>query len=510
MSLAPPSAASSNSLVADALARAQALAKTGVKRPGDFIEQPEAKKPLNFPNMMQQQGGVTEQIYVPDNMVGLLIGRGGENITRMQQESSCKIQMSQDNQGQPTRLCTLTGSPEAIVAAKAQIDAVIRNDGGRQGGGGGRPPIGGGGGGMGGGFEMMLEGPLVARVIGKGGENIKRLQEETGAKIVIIQESKDFADQKPLRISGPPDKVEYAKQRVMQVIQEEREKLNGMGGGRGGGRGGFRGGPGGRGGGGFRGGRGGPGGGRGGGSGWPSGGGGDGGFEVQDTFAVPSNKVGLVMGKGGETIKAICAQSGAHCQVDKTAPEGAREKTIVIKGTPDAVEQAKRLIAEKVGGGGGGYGGPGPGSNGGHYGQPEPAYGQYEPGPPQGAYQPAPAQPAGVPVNPSTGQPDYSAQWAEYYRSLGMVKEAELIETQGRGAPPQAAPQPAMAPAQPQTTDYSAQWAEYYRSIGKVNEAEAIEKNMRAKSGSVPPAGYPQPGYGGPQPGYGAPQPGYY
>ena len=38
-----------------------------------------------------------------------------------------------------------------------------------------------------------------------------------------------------------------------------------------------------------------------------------------------------MMGKGGETIKAICAQSGAHCQVDKTAPEGAREKSIVIK-----------------------------------------------------------------------------------------------------------------------------------------------------------------------------------
>ncbi len=50
------------------------------------------------------------------------------------------------------------------------------------GGGGGAP-----GGFMGGAFEMMLEGPLVARVIGKGGENIKRLQEETGAKIVIIQ-----------------------------------------------------------------------------------------------------------------------------------------------------------------------------------------------------------------------------------------------------------------------------------------------------------------------------------
>merc|ERR1719204_1856711 len=47
----------------------------------------------------QMHGSVTEEIFVPDNMVGLLIGRGGENITRMQQEASCKIQMSQDNQG---------------------------------------------------------------------------------------------------------------------------------------------------------------------------------------------------------------------------------------------------------------------------------------------------------------------------------------------------------------------------------------------------------------------------
>merc|ERR1719354_939584 len=256
--------------------------------------------------------------------------------------------------------------------------------GGGGGGGGGAP-----GGFMGGGaFEMMLEGPLVARVIGKGGENIKRLQEETGAKIVIIQESKDVADQKPLRISGPPDKIEYAKQRVLQVIEEERAKLGmgGMGGpGAGRGRGGFRGGRGGPGGpdmGGFRGGRG--GGGRGGGApgGWGGNNGGGGGYELQENFSVPSNKVGLVMGKGGETIKQICQQSGAHCQVDKNAPDSAKEKNILIKGTPDAIEQAKRMIAEKVGGGYGGGGAP----------------------------PTAIPQPGGVQVNPATGQPDYSAQ----------------------------------------------------------------------------------------------------
>merc|ERR1719326_1873761 len=99
---------------------------------------------------------------------------------------------------------------------------------------------GGGGGGVGGGnFEMMIPGNLVARVIGKGGEVIKALQEETGAKIVIIQESKEFANEKLLKITGPPDKVEFARMRVDQVIAEEQKKMGGHGGGgRGGGHGG--------------------------------------------------------------------------------------------------------------------------------------------------------------------------------------------------------------------------------------------------------------------------------
>lgn len=41
---------------------------------------------------------------------------------------------------------------------------------------------------------------------------------------------------------------------------------------------------------------------------------------------------------------------------------------------------------------------------------------------------------AQVQVNPATGQPDYSIQWAEYYRSLGMHREAEMIEQQAKAS----------------------------------------------------------------------------
>ena len=105
--------------------------------------------------------------------------------------------------------------------------------------------------------------------------------------------------------------------------------------------------------------------------------------------------------------------------------------------------------------------------------------------------------PTGVSRRPTdsvgqTGQADYCAQWAQYYRSMGMVKEAEAIEAARGGGPSAApAPQPAAPAAAPGGgpgsqngaggADYSAQWAEYYRSIGKLKEAEAIEQQMKQK-----------------------------
>lgn len=41
-----------------------------------------------------------------------------------------------------------------------------------------------------------------------------------------------------------------------------------------------------------------------------------------------------------------------------------------------------------------------------------------------------PGSAGSVTPTPSGGSADYSAQWAEYYRSIGKLKEAEAIEAQ--------------------------------------------------------------------------------
>jgi len=490
----------------------------GIKRPlEEDLGGVDNKRP-NFSNptmdgamgMGGPGGGVTsEQVMVPDKMVGMIIGRGGEQITRLQAESGCKIQMAQESGGLPERMCTLTGPQQAIVQAKAMIEAIIAAEGqGR------------GMGGMGGGqIEMMVPGHKVGLIIGKGGETIKMLQEQTRAKIIIIQESNEHAEQKPLRISGPPEAIEEAKAKVMEILNQNDDRNGGFGG-RGRGRGGMgmRGGPGA-----MRGSFGGRGRGRGGGAGWPSGGA-EG--EKTEYIMVPASKVGLVIGKGGETIKSINQASGAHTEIDKNAPPDAREKNFIIRGPPECVDRAKQMVMEKIGLiQGTGYGSfPGqtfnPNSNGSNSG----SYpgGSANGGGGAGEYYP-PGHPSGQPgqpnINPATGQPDYSAQWAEYYRSLGMTREADMIDHQQQQQGASAAPTPAtpsVSSAGPQSAsapDYSAQWAEYYRSIGKTKEAEAIETQIRAKSsgggGAPNPAPSQQPQYGTPgqtqypgQPGY--------
>lgn len=148
------------------------------------------------------------------------------------------------------------------------------------------------------------------------------------------------------------------------------------------------------------------------------------------SFAVPASKCGIVIGRGGETIKLINQQSGAFCEMDRSAINPPSEKMFKMKGTPEQIEHARQLISEKIGVeitilssrqiSGGGNGG-GQGANSGGYGmQGNNAgnmYNQQQQQQQQWGYQQQmwdQSQP-GVGMN-TPGQPDYSAQWIEYYK----------------------------------------------------------------------------------------------
>lgn len=96
----------------------------------------------------------------------------------------------------------------------------------------------------------------------------------------------------------------------------------------------------------------------------------------------------IVIGRGGETIKLINQQSGAHTEMDRNASNPPNEKLFKSKGTTDQVEAARQMISEKInmelnvisrkpigGGPGGGGGNSGGGQNNSHHNQQQGGYG---------------------------------------------------------------------------------------------------------------------------------------
>ena len=65
---------------------------TGIKRPSDSnLTEPEPKKSnLSSSERELNEDEVRESFPIPDQLVGLVIGRGGENITRIQNQTGVR------------------------------------------------------------------------------------------------------------------------------------------------------------------------------------------------------------------------------------------------------------------------------------------------------------------------------------------------------------------------------------------------------------------------------------
>lgn len=368
-------------------------------------------------------GGEVETIRVKSALVGLIIGRNGENLRKVETESGARVQFIQaTDKHVPERQCTISGPLRARESAKAAIFSIIEENGGTP----SQPEKGSYTAGMPGrakvnlpalrdgeaSTQVMVPDKTVGLIIGRGGETIKDLQERSGCHVNIVGENKSVNGLRPVNLIGSERATAIAKEMILEIVESDNRdgnnratsgsmppagrdqgyQNNGRGAGGGGGR-----------------------------------------DHVEKTIRVPSEAVGMIIGKGGETIKDMQRTTGCKINVNQPKPPDVH-RDIDLAGTASAMEEAERVIWEKVetvrerdaaagrGGGGQGQGqgqGQGSGYGGGRdqgasqygaYSQPQqaapvPGYGQY------GAPQAQPQMPAwGQPAQQQQSTPQPGAQ----------------------------------------------------------------------------------------------------
>ncbi|KAB5528067.1 hypothetical protein GE09DRAFT_412574 [Coniochaeta sp. 2T2.1] len=377
----------------------------------------------------------TETIQIESSLVGLIIGRQGENLKRIEADSRCRVQfVPATNQADPFRLCKISGPPASREEAKQAINRIIEDsgmgaiarggatdrprggrDGGRHGQDSSQTPALKEGEDL---IQIMVPDRTVGLIIGRGGETIRDLQERSQCHVNIVGENKSVNGLRPVNLIGTPAAAKMAKDLIMEIVDSDsRNSAAGAGGHDGrpprrdtrsddGGRGGPGGGP----------------------------------DKQTDSIYVPSEAVGMIIGKGGEAIREMQSNTGCKINVSQSSGPGETEREIGLVGSRDAIDRAKQAIEEKVeasrnkSAGGGGRGGRGGGYGGGHggggYGDRAPrddygqsGYGQPQQAPSHGA--PQGAQPGAQPPAGAAGGPDpYAA--CEYTPPLSLSLPSAL------------------------------------------------------------------------------------
>lgn len=239
---------------------------------------------------------IEDQLKCPPESVGMIIGKGGQRVKRLEEETGCRVKHDAESS-----YLVLRGTRRAIASAKSQIAAILSVQNLPA-----MPPAPAPGEAPA--AEVPVPQDAIGKVMGFSGSNIKRIQAETQCK---MNWDKRLG---VMQLWGSPEAVNAGRRRLEQDIEEaQNEKRRDDAGG------------------------------------YPDatpGGGhsGHGGFGGGDAVAevAARGQAGFLIGRGGDNIRRMEAESGARLDMDSET------QVMRITGSQPAVDTAKRLVEECI------------------------------------------------------------------------------------------------------------------------------------------------------------------
>ncbi|XP_060678365.1 poly(rC)-binding protein 2-like isoform X1 [Hemiscyllium ocellatum] len=149
--------------------------------------------------------------------VGSIIGKKGETVKKMREESGARINISEGNC--PERIVTLSGPTSAIFKAFSMIthkleedinSAMVNSTASSQ------PPVT---------LRIVIPASQCGSLIGKGGCKIKEIRESTGAQVQVAGDMLPNSTERAITIAGTPASIiECAKQICVVILEQSSPK----------------------------------------------------------------------------------------------------------------------------------------------------------------------------------------------------------------------------------------------------------------------------------------------
>jgi len=242
------------------------------------------------------------EIQVEQAVVGYLVGKGGETLKQLRIQSGAQIAVDQNSKERGYSMIRITGPDDAKQAAVDLINrkAEEARDPRRR-----MNQVGGGCGGCGGGpnyqnpeargaaavfAEYKVQQAQISLLIGRAGETIRQIKEQSGATVVIDQSTKDQGFSMVRILPG------QGAQLAAQLVEAKLQDIENTGG------------------------------------------------LSAEEIPIDPNLVDCVLGPNGANVTFIKEQTGATMVVNRDIPQS----IVRLTGLPDEITHARNLVEQKL------------------------------------------------------------------------------------------------------------------------------------------------------------------
>ncbi|XP_055083270.1 poly(rC)-binding protein 3 [Periophthalmus magnuspinnatus] len=159
---------------------------------------------------------LTLRLLMHGKEVGSIIGKKGETVKKMREESGARINISEGSS--PERIVTITGPTEGIFRAfsmialkfEEDITSAMLNSSVTS-----KPPVT---------LRLVFPGSQCGSLIGKGGSKIKEIRESTGAQVQVAGDMLPESTERAVTISGTPQAITQCVRHICSVMLESPPK----------------------------------------------------------------------------------------------------------------------------------------------------------------------------------------------------------------------------------------------------------------------------------------------